>query len=117
MPIYLSFAPGLLFSFNFIVVYTSARTLGTAYHYNALQIGFVLVSFGAGEYALLNLERVTHSRLIGSMCGSILGGRYSDHVLAKRKAAAGGVRKPEVNNDNADYFASSHSNSHLDALI
>lgn len=41
-------ASSLLFAFSFSITYTCSRTLGTYYHYNALEIGFVLVSFGAG---------------------------------------------------------------------
>lgn len=70
---------GLLFSFVFVVVYTSARTLAMAYHYNALKIGFVLLAFG-----------------VGSMVGSLSGGWYSDYVLAKLKTKNGGESKPEM---------------------
>ncbi|KAL0578561.1 hypothetical protein V5O48_003411 [Marasmius crinis-equi] len=72
-------ASGLLFSFCFVVPYTSSRTLGTYYHYNALEIGLVLLSFG-----------------LGNMAGSILGGRWSDHQLAKLRAANGGKPQPEM---------------------
>ncbi len=34
--------------------------------------------------------------LSGSMAGSILGGRWSDHVFKKLKAQNGGVSEPEV---------------------
>ncbi len=39
---------GLIFSYCFTVVYTTSRTLGTAYGYNPLKIGLVLLSFGLG---------------------------------------------------------------------
>ncbi|KAL0062974.1 hypothetical protein AAF712_010105 [Marasmius tenuissimus] len=72
-------ASGLLFSFCFVVPYTSSRTLGTYYNYNALEIGLVLLSFG-----------------LGSMAGSVLGGRWSDYQLTKLKAANGGKGQPEM---------------------
>ena len=49
------------------------------YSYNALNIGLVILSFG-----------------VGSIIGSILGGRWSDRVLRKMKRANGGVSVPEV---------------------
>uniref|UniRef100_A0A0W0FF27 Major facilitator superfamily (MFS) profile domain-containing protein n=1 Tax=Moniliophthora roreri TaxID=221103 RepID=A0A0W0FF27_MONRR len=70
---------GLLFAFCFVVPYTMSRTLGTFYGYNAFEIGLVLLSFG-----------------IGSMAGSILGGRWSDYQLTKLKAANDGKGYPEV---------------------
>ncbi|KAF9265332.1 MFS general substrate transporter [Marasmius fiardii PR-910] len=72
-------ASGLIFAFCIVVPYTISRTLGTYYHYNALKIGLVLLSFG-----------------LGSMAGSILGGRWSDYQLAKLKTANGGKRYPEM---------------------
>ncbi|KAG6919645.1 hypothetical protein DXG01_003509 [Tephrocybe rancida] len=80
------FASGLLFAFGFLVAYTSARTLSNHYHYNALTIGLVIVSFG-----------------IGSIAGSLLGGRFSDHELARLKAANGNVSYPEMRLKNAVY--------------
>ena len=44
----------------------------------------------------LSLCCYSHTFLIGSVCGSVLGGRWSDHVLAHLKAKNGGVSKPEV---------------------
>ncbi|ESK95602.1 vacuolar dha amino acid exporter [Moniliophthora roreri MCA 2997] len=70
---------GLLFAFCFVVPYTMSRTLGTFYGYNAFEIGLVLLSFG-----------------IGSMAGSILGGRWSDYQLTKLKAANDGKGYPEM---------------------
>ncbi len=51
---------GILFSYCFIVVYTTSRTLGTAYGYDALTIGFILVSFGLG----LQIVSPSSSRII-----------------------------------------------------
>ncbi|KAJ7146019.1 major facilitator superfamily domain-containing protein [Mycena epipterygia] len=73
------FASGLMFAFNFVVVYSASRTLGSAYGYNALKVGLVLLSFG-----------------LGNLAGSILGGRWSDMKLASLKAANGGVGYPEM---------------------
>ncbi|KAI6114268.1 MFS general substrate transporter [Pisolithus sp. B1] len=70
---------GLLFAFGFSITYTCARTLSLYYNYDALKTGLVLLSFG-----------------IGSMLGSILGGRWSDRTLARLKAANGGVSFPEM---------------------
>ena len=49
------------------------------YNYNALYIGLVILSFG-----------------VGSITGSLVGGRYSDKVLRSLKKANGGVTIPEV---------------------
>ncbi|KII91323.1 hypothetical protein PLICRDRAFT_105812 [Plicaturopsis crispa FD-325 SS-3] len=70
-------ASGLIFAFSFSITYTSARTLGSAYGYNALQIGLVLLAFG-----------------IGSMSGSVAGGHWSDRVLAKARKE--GKSSPEM---------------------
>ncbi|KAG7444229.1 MFS general substrate transporter [Guyanagaster necrorhizus] len=70
---------GILFSYCFIVVYTTSRTLGSAYGYDALTIGFILLSFG-----------------LGSMAGSILGGRFSDRELARLKRKNEGRSHPEM---------------------
>lgn len=72
-------ASGIYFAFNFVAVYTTSRTLGTYYYYSPLKIGLVLLSFG-----------------IGSMTGSIIGGRWSDKVLARLKEKNGGKSYPEV---------------------
>ncbi|KAL4070033.1 major facilitator superfamily domain-containing protein [Scleroderma yunnanense] len=72
-------ASGLLFGLNFSIPYTCARTLTLYYHYDALRTGLVLLSFG-----------------IGSMFGSISGGRWSDRTLARLKAGDGGVSYPEM---------------------
>ncbi|KAJ7670507.1 vacuolar DHA amino acid exporter [Mycena rosella] len=73
------FASGLMFAFNFVVVYSASRTLESAYGYNALKVGLVLLSFG-----------------LGNLAGSIFGGRWSDKTLARLKAANGGVSYPEM---------------------
>ncbi|KAK0204093.1 vacuolar DHA amino acid exporter [Desarmillaria ectypa] len=72
-------ASGILFSYCFTVVYTTSRTLASAYGYDALYTGFVLLSFG-----------------LGCMVGSILGGRYSDHELARLTIENGGRSCPEM---------------------
>lgn len=73
------FASGLLFAFSYLITYTCARTLGSRYNYSSLKIGLVLLSFG-----------------IGSIGGSVLGGRFSDHELARRTAANGGKTFAEL---------------------
>ncbi|KAF9229860.1 major facilitator superfamily domain-containing protein, partial [Melanogaster broomeanus] len=70
---------GLLFAFSFTITYTCARTLALYYDYDALRTGLVLLAYG-----------------IGSILGSILGGRWSDRTLARLKAANGGVSFPEA---------------------
>ncbi|TFY56644.1 hypothetical protein EVJ58_g7508 [Rhodofomes roseus] len=62
------FASGLLFAFNFSITYTASRTLANEYHYDALDTGFVLLAYG-----------------IGCLLGSVLGGRYSDHIFTKMR--------------------------------
>ncbi|KAJ7619375.1 vacuolar DHA amino acid exporter [Roridomyces roridus] len=73
------FASGLMYAFNFVVVYTASRTLASAYGYDPLKVGLVLLSFG-----------------LGNLAGSIFGGRWSDMKLASLKAANGGVSQPEM---------------------
>ncbi|KAF9235667.1 MFS general substrate transporter [Melanogaster broomeanus] len=70
---------GLVFAFSFSITYTCARTLALYYDYDALRTGLVLLAYG-----------------IGSILGSILGGRWSDRTLARLKAANGGVSFPEM---------------------
>lgn len=72
-------ASGILFSYCFTVVYTTSRTLANAYGYDALYTGLVLLSFG-----------------LGSMVGSIFGGRYSDRELARLARENGGRGCPEM---------------------
>ncbi|KAI0316274.1 MFS general substrate transporter [Amylostereum chailletii] len=68
----------LIFGFSYCITYTCARTLENLYEYNALQTGLILLSLG-----------------VGSMGGSIFGGRWSDHVLAKVRAERG-THDPEI---------------------
>ncbi|OAX40731.1 vacuolar DHA amino acid exporter [Rhizopogon vinicolor AM-OR11-026] len=70
---------GLLFAFSFSIAYTCARTLSMYYNYDALTTGLVLLAYG-----------------IGSVTGSILGGRWSDRTLSRLKAANGGISFPEM---------------------
>ncbi|KAG2101533.1 vacuolar DHA amino acid exporter [Suillus cothurnatus] len=72
-------ASGLIFAFSFSIAYTCARTLSMYYNYDALKTGLVLLAYG-----------------IGSVSGSILGGRWSDRTLARLKAANGGSSFPEM---------------------
>ncbi|KAJ7688806.1 major facilitator superfamily domain-containing protein [Mycena rosella] len=65
----------LMFAFNFVVVYSASRTLESAYGYNALKVGLVLLS---------------------QPRGSIFSGRWSDKTLAWLKAANGRVSDPEM---------------------
>ncbi|KAI0775515.1 vacuolar DHA amino acid exporter [Trametes elegans] len=73
------FASGLIFAFSYSITFTCSRTLADKYEYNALQIGLVLLAFG-----------------VGSLLGSVLGGRYSDHVFRKLKARKGGASQAEM---------------------
>ncbi|KAG1900729.1 MFS general substrate transporter [Suillus fuscotomentosus] len=73
------FASGLIFAFSYSISYTCSRTLSEYYGYNALQIGLVLLSSGTG-----------------SICGSLLGGRWSDRTIAKLKQENGGSSYPEM---------------------
>ena len=41
-----------MFAFNFVVAFTASRTLSSAYGYNALKVGLVLLSFGLGMYVV-----------------------------------------------------------------
>ncbi|EIW78232.1 MFS general substrate transporter [Coniophora puteana RWD-64-598 SS2] len=70
---------GLLFAFGYSIAYTCARTLADSYGYNAMTTGLVLLTFGVGM--------------------TILGGRWSDRALARRKAANGGVSYAEMRLD------------------
>jgi len=69
----------LIFAFTYSLTYTCARTLSTWYGCNALDTGLVLLSYGAG-----------------SICGSILGGRWSDRTFTKLKVEHQGSMHPEV---------------------
>jgi hypothetical protein len=43
---------GFQFSFMYLIAYASSRTLGTAYGYSPMNIGFVILSFGVGKLFL-----------------------------------------------------------------
>ncbi|KAF8652847.1 hypothetical protein AX16_004122 [Volvariella volvacea WC 439] len=74
------FASSLQFGFSLMVTYTTARTLSNPpYHYDAFEIGLVLLAYG-----------------FGCMAGSIIGGRWSDRELAKRKQENGGKGYAEL---------------------
>ncbi|KAI6166681.1 vacuolar DHA amino acid exporter [Pisolithus thermaeus] len=70
---------GLLFAFTYSISYTCARTLSLYYSYDALSTGLVLLSFG-----------------IGSLLGSVLGGRWSDRTLVRLRTANDGMSFPEM---------------------
>ncbi|KAJ4482465.1 major facilitator superfamily domain-containing protein [Lentinula aciculospora] len=72
-------ASGLYFAFAFVVVYTTSRTLATYYLYDPMNIGLVLLAYG-----------------IGTVCGSIAGGRWSDYELSRLKTKNGGKSTPEM---------------------
>ncbi|KIL57351.1 hypothetical protein M378DRAFT_171859 [Amanita muscaria Koide BX008] len=72
-------ATGLFFAYCYMVTYAAARMLAFGYGYNAMKIGLVTLSFG-----------------IGSILGSVCGGRWSDRTLAKLKEAQGGKGYPEM---------------------
>jgi len=74
------FPSALLFALAYSISYTCSTTLfAPPYNYDALRVGLVLLSFG-----------------IGSMCGSLVGGRWSDRVLSNFKKVNGGVSNPEM---------------------
>ncbi|KAG9315668.1 hypothetical protein JVU11DRAFT_3314 [Chiua virens] len=73
------FANGLVFAFSYSLSYTCARTLSKEYGYEPLTIGLVLLSLGAG-----------------SIGGSVIGGRWSDHVVMKLKKENKGEWYPEM---------------------
>ncbi|KAG8214705.1 hypothetical protein J3R82DRAFT_9790 [Butyriboletus roseoflavus] len=72
-------ANGLVFAFSYSLSYTCTRTLSTYYGYDANSVGLVLLSLGAG-----------------SVGGSVIGGRWSDHVVTKMKTENEGNWYPEV---------------------
>ncbi|KAG2109883.1 vacuolar DHA amino acid exporter [Suillus discolor] len=77
--VFILIANGLVFGFSYCLSYTCARTLANKYGYNAFNTGFVLLCLG-----------------IGSIAGSVIGGRWSDRVLASKKAANGGKWSAEM---------------------
>ncbi|KAG1720327.1 vacuolar DHA amino acid exporter [Suillus lakei] len=66
-------ANGLVFGFTYCLSYTCASTLANVYGYNAFSVGLVLLCLG-----------------VGSIAGSVIGGCWSDRVLAKMMEANGG---------------------------
>jgi len=72
-------ASGVFYAITYSICYTCAVTLDKKYHYNSMQIGLVLLAFG-----------------VGNMLGSVLGGRYSDHILRRLKEKNGGVSEAEM---------------------
>ena len=47
-----TFVLGFQFAFMFLIAYASSRTLGTAYGYSPIKIGFVTLSLGVGKFFL-----------------------------------------------------------------
>jgi len=81
------FASGLIFAFSYSIMYTGSRTLANDYGYDALDIGLVLLSFG-----------------IGSILGSVIGGRWSDFIFNRLKSRNGGVSSPEMRLESTKLF-------------
>lgn len=74
------FYSGLLFSAQYTISYTAARTFAAdPYSFPALIVGCVLLSFG-----------------FGNVVGSVAGGRWSDAMLKRMKEKNGGQGEPEV---------------------
>ncbi|KAI0643019.1 MFS general substrate transporter [Trametes meyenii] len=70
---------GIIFAFTYSITYTCSRTLANQYGYDALRIGLILLAFG-----------------VGSVLGSVVGGRYSDYIFRKLKTRNGGMSYPEM---------------------
>jgi len=77
--VFMLLASGFNFSFEFVVIYTTSRSLSTYYHYSPVKIGLTLLAFG-----------------LGTVIGSLFGGRWSDYQLARLKAKNGGQGTPEM---------------------
>lgn len=77
--VFILIANGLIYGFSYCLSYTCARTLANKYGYHAFDTGFVLLCLG-----------------IGSIAGSVIGGHWSDRVLARKKAASGGKWSAEM---------------------
>lgn len=43
---------GLLFAFSYSILYTCSRTFSNVYHFDSLEIGLVLLSYGVGMYLI-----------------------------------------------------------------
>lgn len=70
---------GCLFAVQYCLAFTATRSFeGAPYNFGALIVGCILLSFG-----------------VGNLVGSVLGGRYSDYVFNRMKAANGGHGTPE----------------------
>lgn len=70
---------GLVFGFTYCLSCTCARTLANVYDYNTLSVGLVLLCLG-----------------VGSIAGSVIGGYWSDRMLAKMMEANGGKWNAEM---------------------
>ncbi|KAG8896753.1 hypothetical protein FRB99_008676 [Tulasnella sp. 403] len=95
------FASGSMFGFNYGICYTCARTFAAPpYSYDALEVGAILLSFGLGMVILSEDGDTSGTDATipsaGNVGGSLLGGRWSDRILVRLKAANGGVGKPEM---------------------
>ena len=86
-----------MFAFNKLALYATARTLDSKYQYSALKIGLVSVSYGIGMIIPVSITLVLYL-CQGCIAGSLLGGRWSDRVFARLKAANGDVSNPEASN-------------------
>ncbi|KAG2156817.1 vacuolar DHA amino acid exporter [Suillus bovinus] len=82
--VFILIANGLILGFTFCLSYTCARTLADKYGYDAFKTGLVLLCLG-----------------VGSVAGSVIGGRWSDRVLASKKAANGGKWSAEMRLDSS----------------
>ena len=98
----LTISLGIQFAFFFLIAYASSRTLGTAYGYSPINIGFVTLSLGIGKFFLyINTFNATdyallHLRNSGGIAGSVWGGRWSDYELSRLKVTSNGTIYPEV---------------------
>ena len=70
---------GLLFACQYAIAYTISISFAEApYNFNSIFVGLVLLCYG-----------------VGNLVGSLAGGKYSDVVLRKLKAANDGKGEPE----------------------
>ena len=53
-----NFVLGFQFAFVFVIAYASSRTLGTAYGYSPIKIGFVTLSLGVGKFFLFKYFQI-----------------------------------------------------------
>ncbi|KAG2156791.1 vacuolar DHA amino acid exporter [Suillus bovinus] len=82
--VFILIANGLIFGFSYCLSYTCARTLANRYGYDACSTGLVLLCLG-----------------VGSVAGSVIGGRWSDRVLASKRVANGGKWSAEMRLDSS----------------